>query len=72
MLSGFEFTEYYFIVSADRRELIAIDAGTRPDSARAAHEALQGGRAVTAPADHRVGHPRPLGPRGRAFATFAA
>ena len=36
VLSGFEFTEYYFVISADRRELIAIDAGTRPDSARAA------------------------------------
>jgi glyoxylase-like metal-dependent hydrolase (beta-lactamase superfamily II) len=41
LLSGFEFTEYYFVISADRRELIAIDAGTRPDSARAAHEALK-------------------------------
>jgi len=40
-LSGFEFTEYYFVVSADGRELIAIDAGTRPDSARAAYEALR-------------------------------
>ena len=40
-LSGFEFTEYYFVVSADRRELIAIDAGTRPDTARAAYEALR-------------------------------
>jgi glyoxylase-like metal-dependent hydrolase (beta-lactamase superfamily II) len=40
-LSGFEFTEYYFVVSADQRELIAIDAGTRPDSARAAYEALK-------------------------------
>src|SRR5215831_1155784 len=40
VVSGFEFTEYCFIVSADRRELIAIDAGTRPDSARAAFEAL--------------------------------
>jgi glyoxylase-like metal-dependent hydrolase (beta-lactamase superfamily II) len=40
-LTGFEFTEYYFVVSADRRELIAIDAGTRPDSARAALEALR-------------------------------
>jgi tetratricopeptide (TPR) repeat protein len=39
-LSGFEFTEFYFVVSADRHELIGIDAGTRPDSARAAHEAL--------------------------------
>ncbi len=41
LLSGFEFTEYYFVVSADRRELIAIDAGTRPDAARAAYEALR-------------------------------
>lgn len=40
-LSGFEFTEYYFIVSDDGRELIGIDAGTRPDSARAAYEALR-------------------------------
>jgi glyoxylase-like metal-dependent hydrolase (beta-lactamase superfamily II) len=40
-LSGFEFTEYYFIVSADGRELIGIDAGTRPDSAKAAYEALR-------------------------------
>ena len=30
-LSGFEFTEYYFVVSDDRQELIGIDAGTRPD-----------------------------------------
>jgi len=40
-LSGFEFTEYYFVVSADGRELIAVDAGTRPDAAREAHEALR-------------------------------
>jgi glyoxylase-like metal-dependent hydrolase (beta-lactamase superfamily II) len=40
-LSGFEFTEYYFVVSGDRRELIGIDAGTRPDSAKAAYEALR-------------------------------
>jgi glyoxylase-like metal-dependent hydrolase (beta-lactamase superfamily II) len=40
-LSGFEFTEYYFIVSANRRELIAIDAGSRPDAAREALEALR-------------------------------
>src|SRR5713101_7252420 len=40
-LSGFEFTEYYFVVSDDRRELIGIDAGTRPDSAKAAYEALR-------------------------------
>jgi glyoxylase-like metal-dependent hydrolase (beta-lactamase superfamily II) len=40
-LSGFEFTEYYFVVSDDGRELIAIDAGTRPDSAQVAYEALR-------------------------------
>ena len=40
-LSGFEFTEFYFIVSQDRRELVAIDAGTRPDSAQAAYEHLK-------------------------------
>src|SRR5215813_6325582 len=40
-LSGFEFTEYYFIVSNDRRQLIAIDAGTRPDFAKGAYDALQ-------------------------------
>lgn len=40
-LSGFEFTEYYFIVSEDGKELISIDAGTRPDSAQAAYEFLR-------------------------------
>src|ERR1700723_3720126 len=40
-LSGFEFTEYYFVVSDDRRELIGSDAGTRPDSAKTAYEALR-------------------------------
>ncbi len=40
-LSGYEFTEYYFVVSADGSQLIGIDAGTRPDSARAAYEALR-------------------------------
>jgi glyoxylase-like metal-dependent hydrolase (beta-lactamase superfamily II) len=40
-LSGFEFTEYYFVVSKDGHELIAIDAGTRPDFAKGAYEALQ-------------------------------
>jgi len=40
-LSGFEFTEYYFVVSNNGRELIGIDAGTRPDSAKAAYEALR-------------------------------
>jgi glyoxylase-like metal-dependent hydrolase (beta-lactamase superfamily II) len=41
MLSGFEFTEYYFVVSDNGRELIGIDAGTRDDSAQAAYEALR-------------------------------
>jgi len=40
-LSGFEFTEYYFVVSEDRRELIGIDVGTRPDSAKDAYEAIR-------------------------------
>src|SRR5262245_44248838 len=40
-LSGFEFTEYYFVLSDDREELIGIDAGTRPDSAKSAYEALR-------------------------------
>jgi glyoxylase-like metal-dependent hydrolase (beta-lactamase superfamily II) len=40
-LSGFEFTEYYFVVSKDGGELIGIDAGTRPDFAKGAYEALQ-------------------------------
>src|SRR5262245_51404559 len=41
VLSGFEFTEYYFVVSGDRQELIGIDAGTRPDAAKTAFEALR-------------------------------
>jgi glyoxylase-like metal-dependent hydrolase (beta-lactamase superfamily II) len=40
-LSGFEFTEYYFVVSADRSQLFAVDAGTRPDSAKTAYDFLQ-------------------------------
>src|SRR5260370_5216821 len=40
-LSGFEVTEYYFVVSDDGRELIGIDAGTRPDSAMVAYEGLR-------------------------------
>jgi len=40
-LSGFEFTEYYFVVSNDRHQLISIDAGTRPDFAKGAYDALQ-------------------------------
>ena len=40
-LTGFEFTEYYFVVSDDRQQLIGIDAGTRPDSAKTAYEALR-------------------------------
>jgi glyoxylase-like metal-dependent hydrolase (beta-lactamase superfamily II) len=40
-LTGFEFTEYYFVVSDDGKELIGIDAGTRSDSAKSAYEALR-------------------------------
>jgi glyoxylase-like metal-dependent hydrolase (beta-lactamase superfamily II) len=79
-LSGFEFTEYYFVVSDDGRELIGIDAGTRPDSAKAAYEALR----ASAPGlpelttvfithahwDHVGGHSyfRALNPRPRFYA----
>jgi glyoxylase-like metal-dependent hydrolase (beta-lactamase superfamily II) len=41
VVSGYDFTEYYFVISADRKELIAIDAGTHADAARQAHEALR-------------------------------
>ncbi len=41
VLTGFEFTEYYFVVSKDGHHLISIDAGTRPDFAKGAYEALQ-------------------------------
>ncbi len=40
-LSGFEFTEYYFVVSDDGRQLIGIDVGTRADSAEVAYQALR-------------------------------
>ena len=40
-LSGFEFTEYYFVISDDGKQLIGIDAGTRPDFAQTAYEALR-------------------------------
>jgi len=40
-LSGFEFTEYYFVVSDDRQELIGIDAGTRAETAKVAYDALR-------------------------------
>src|SRR5262245_36073070 len=39
--SGYDFAELYFVVSRDGRELIAIDAGTRPDSAKASYEAVR-------------------------------
>jgi glyoxylase-like metal-dependent hydrolase (beta-lactamase superfamily II) len=41
LLTGFEFTEYYFVVSEDGHQLIGIDAGTGPASAKAAYEALR-------------------------------
>jgi glyoxylase-like metal-dependent hydrolase (beta-lactamase superfamily II) len=41
VLSGLEFTDYAFVISADRRELIAIDAGSRADAAAAALAALR-------------------------------
>ena len=80
VLSGFEFTEYYFVVSDDRRELIGVDAGTRPDSARAAYEALRAYAPKLPPLttifithshwDHVGGHAyfRSLSPRARFYA----
>lgn len=41
VLTGFEFTEYYFVLSDDGRQLIGIDAGTRVDSAELAYQALR-------------------------------
>ncbi len=79
-LSGYEFTEYYFVVSGDGRELIGIDAGTRPDSARAAYEALRAYAPKLPPLttvlvthahwDHVGGHRyfRALDPRPRFYA----
>ena len=39
-ISGAEFTEYYFVVTEDGQQLVAIDAGTRPDAARKAWDLL--------------------------------
>src|SRR5262245_31349239 len=80
VLTGFEFTEYYFVVSEDGRELIGIDAGTRPDSAKVAYEALRAQHPGLPPLtaifithahwDHVGGHSyfRGLNPRPRFYA----
>jgi len=79
-LTGFEFTEYYFVVSEDGRELFGIDAGTRPDSAKGAYEALRAQVPDLPPLtaifithshwDHVGGHSyfRSLNPRPRFYA----
>src|SRR5262245_19990534 len=41
VLTGFEFTEYYYVLSKDGHQLFGIDVGTRPDSAKGAYEALR-------------------------------
>jgi glyoxylase-like metal-dependent hydrolase (beta-lactamase superfamily II) len=40
-LSGYEFSDYHFVVSRDGRQLLAIDAGTRPDAAESAYRSLR-------------------------------
>jgi glyoxylase-like metal-dependent hydrolase (beta-lactamase superfamily II) len=40
-LSGFEFTEFYFVLSQDGKQLIGIDTGTTAESAKTAYEALR-------------------------------
>ena len=40
VLTGFGFSDVYFVLSKQGRELIAIDAGTQPFSLQAAHEFL--------------------------------
>lgn len=37
---GFEMMDFHFVVSANGKELISIDAGTRTESAKRAHQAL--------------------------------
>src|SRR5262249_33501777 len=39
-LSGFEFTEYYFVVSKHRHKLVGMDAGTRPALEKGPYEAF--------------------------------
>jgi len=38
--SGFEMMDFYFVISEDGKETIAIDAGTLPSTAKLAHEAV--------------------------------
>lgn len=40
-MHGFGFSDIHFIVSEDKEELIAVDAGTQPFSAKAAYEFLK-------------------------------
>ncbi len=39
-LFGFGFSDVYFVLSADKKQLIAVDAGTHPHTLQAAHEYL--------------------------------
>ncbi|MEM7058474.1 MAG: MBL fold metallo-hydrolase [Pseudomonadota bacterium] len=41
LVSGLDFTEYYFIISDDRRHLISVDAGVTPEGAKAAYDLLE-------------------------------
>ena len=41
VITGFDFGDFYFILSKNKNELIAVDSGSRPDSAQAAYEYLK-------------------------------
>lgn len=41
LISGLDFTEHYFIISADRQHLISIDAGVTPQGMQSAHDLVR-------------------------------
>src|SRR5215831_4603941 len=55
---GFDFADLHFVLSDDKRQLIAIDTGTRPENAKDAYDAL-------------VAHAPDLPPVGTVFITHS-